>query len=115
MHEVTLAQEIVAMVETTAQREHFTQVARLRLEAGSLAGVDVGALRFALESMVGGTCLAQAAITIDEPQAMGWCSHCAAEVPMQQRMVPCPQCQNYPLRPVNGHALKVLDLIVRDT
>jgi len=49
MHEASLAGGVLQLVEDAARREGFTRLISLRLEAGELAGVDVRALRFALE------------------------------------------------------------------
>ena len=48
MHELSLADNIVRLVQEAAQREQFDAVVLLRLEAGALAGVELQALRFAL-------------------------------------------------------------------
>lgn len=112
MHELSLADEIVRMVEAAALRDHFKRVATLRLEAGALAGVEVPALRFALEAIVPGTCLESATIDIDQPPGRGWCERCAAEVPLESRADACPQCGAYPVTPTGGSALRVLDLLV---
>jgi hydrogenase nickel incorporation protein HypA/HybF len=114
MHELSLAEEIVRMVESSAAREHFSRVATLKLEAGALAGVEVASLRFALEAMVPGTCLEGAAIVIDEPAGRAWCNACAAEVTITSRADPCPVCDGYPLKVLHGDALRVVDLVVVD-
>jgi hydrogenase nickel incorporation protein HypA/HybF len=67
MHELSLAGGIVQLVEDAAVRERFSRVRVLRLEAGTRAGVDVRALRFALEATAPGSCLEGARIEIDEP------------------------------------------------
>jgi hydrogenase nickel incorporation protein HypA/HybF len=67
MHELSLADDILRLVEDAAAREHFQRVAQLHLEAGTRAGVEVSALRFALETIAPGTCLEGAHIRIDEP------------------------------------------------
>jgi hydrogenase nickel incorporation protein HypA/HybF len=67
MHELSLAGEILRMVQDAAAREHFRRVATLRVEAGQRAGVEVSALRFALDAIAPGTCLEGAQIDIDEP------------------------------------------------
>ena len=54
MHEVSLAAGVLQLVEDAAGREHFSRVAALRLEVGQLAGVEVEALRFALEAIAPG-------------------------------------------------------------
>lgn len=71
MHELSLAGSILQMVEDAARREGFAQVRVLHLEAGSASGVEVSALRFALEAIAPGTCLAGARIDIDEPVGGG--------------------------------------------
>jgi hydrogenase nickel incorporation protein HypA/HybF len=113
VHELSLAAEILRLVQDAAEREHFQRVAMLRLEAGALAGVEVGALRFALDAVVPGTCLAGAQIEIEEPPGRAWCGQCAAEVAIDSRAEPCPQCGGRALRPTGGDALRVLDLLVR--
>lgn len=115
MHELSLAGGIVQLVEDAAQREQFSQVKVLRLEAGALSGVEVRALRFALESMVGGTCLAGARIDIDEPAATAWCLGCNQSVTILSRVDPCPQCGGHRLQPTGGTELRVVDLLVDDT
>lgn len=114
MHELSLAEEIVRMVESSAAREQFSRVATLKLEAGALAGVEVASLRFALEAMAPGTCLEEAAIVIDEPPGRAWCTACATEVTIASRADPCPVCDGYPLKVLQGDALRVVDLVVVD-
>lgn len=114
MHELSLAAEILRLVQASAARDAFSRVATLRLEAGALAGVEVPALRFALDAIAPGTCLEGAAIQIDQPAGRAWCSRCAAEVEIASRADPCPVCDGTPLRPTGGSELRVLDLVVLD-
>lgn len=112
MHEISLAGGILQMVEQAQAREPFERVISLQLEAGALCGVDVSALRFALEAIVPGTCLAAAVIDIDEPAATAWCTPCGQSVPIRSRLDPCPHCGGYQLQATGGTALRVLDLRV---
>lgn len=114
MHELSLADEILRLVEAAAQRDHFTRVATLKLECGSLAGVEVSALRFALESISVGTCLEGAAIAMDEPAGRAWCSTCAKEVLVHSRADACPVCAGFALNILSGGALRLVDLVVVD-
>jgi hydrogenase nickel incorporation protein HypA/HybF len=114
MHELSLAAEIVRLVEASAAAERFRRVACLRLEAGALAGVEVGALRFALEASAAGTCLEGARLEIDEPAGRAWCACCAEEVTIFSRAEPCPQCGGCPVKPTGGLSLRVLELVVQD-
>jgi hydrogenase nickel incorporation protein HypA/HybF len=114
MHELSLAGGIVQLVEDAAQREGFAKVRVLHLEAGALSGVEVRALRFALEAVTPGTCLAGARIDIDEPPATAWCLGCNQSVSIFSRLDPCPQCGGARLQPTGGTELRVVDLLVDD-
>ncbi|MBL8324078.1 MAG: hydrogenase maturation nickel metallochaperone HypA [Rubrivivax sp.] len=114
MHEMSLAGGVLRVVEQAAAREPFARVRRLTLEAGALAGVEVRALRFALEAIAPGTCLEGAEIEIEEPPGQAWCMRCAATVAIAQRSDACPHCGGYQLQPTGGTELKVRDLVVLD-
>jgi hydrogenase nickel incorporation protein HypA/HybF len=114
VHELSLAAEILCLVQASAARDAFSRVATLRLEAGALAGVEVRALRFALDAIAPGTCLAGATIQIDQPPGLAWCPRCAVEVEISSRADPCPICGGAALQPTGGSELRVLDLVVHD-
>jgi hydrogenase nickel incorporation protein HypA/HybF len=114
MHEMSLAGGILQVVEQARAREHFTRVRRLVIEAGALAGVEVQALRFALEAVAPGTVLEGAAIAIDEPPGQAWCMRCARSVEIASRTDACPHCGGWQLTPTGGTELKVRELIVND-
>ena len=113
MHELSLAAEVLRLVQEAAVRERFQRVALLRLEAGALAGVEVAALRFALDAVAPGTCLEGAGIDIEQPAGRAWCDGCATEVAIDSRADPCPACGSVALRPTGGDTLRVLDLLVQ--
>lgn len=114
MHELSLAEHIVELVQASAQRDGWTRLTRLRLQAGALAGVEVQALRFALEAVAPGTCLQGACIEIDEPPGLAWCADCAQTVQLATRIDPCPRCGGFALRVTGGTELRVAELVVTD-
>jgi len=114
MHEASLAGGVLQLVEDTARREGFSRLLALRLEAGQLAGVDVRALRFALESLAPGTLLDGAQIEIDEPPGQAWCLPCGQSVAIARRGDACPVCGGYQLQPTGGMELRVVDMQVSD-
>jgi hydrogenase nickel incorporation protein HypA/HybF len=114
MHEMSLAGGILRVVEQARQREPFGRVSRLRLQAGALAGVELSALRFALEAMAPGTVLAGADFQIDETPGRAFCLGCGESVAIASRTDDCPRCGSARLQPTGGTELKVLELIVHD-
>ena len=114
MHEMSLAEGVLQLVEDAAGREHFSRVAALRLEVGKLSGVEVESLRFALDAIAPGTPLDRATITIDEPPGQAWCPACRRTTTLDERGQPCGHCGGWQLQPTGGTELRVLDLIVDD-
>jgi hydrogenase nickel incorporation protein HypA/HybF len=114
LHELSLAEGILHIVESAALREHFRRVATLQLEAAAFAGVDVHALRFALEAIAPGAVLEGAALQILQPEARAFCFDCAEQMSISARGDPCPRCGGYSLRPTAGTELRVLRLTVHD-
>ena len=112
MHELSLAGGILQVVEDAAAREAFARVLQLRLEVGKLAGVELQALRFALETIAPGTLLEGAEILIDEPPGRAWCMGCSTAVEIGQRGDACPACGGHWLTPQGGDELRVVDMQV---
>ena len=112
MHELSLAAGILRVVEQARERDPFERVTHLRLEVGALSGVEISALRFALEAMAPGTCMAEALIDIDEPAAAAWCMPCSQTVTIRSRLDPCPLCGSHQLHATGGTELRVIDLRV---
>lgn len=114
MHELSLAGGVVRLVEDAAEREGFRRVSQLRLEAGALSGVEVRALRFALDASIPGTCLEGAEILINAPPGTAWCLRCCGTVEITSRADACPRCGSFQLQPTGGTELRVVDLLVHD-
>ncbi|MBX3609052.1 MAG: hydrogenase maturation nickel metallochaperone HypA [Hydrogenophaga sp.] len=114
MHEASLAGGVLQLVEDAARREGFSRLLALRLQAGQLSGVDVRALRFALDALAPGTLLDGANIQIEEPPGQAWCLDCAVTVVMARRGDACPQCGGHHLHATGGQELRVLDMRVSD-
>ena len=114
MHEMSLAGGILRLVEQAHEREPFARVSRLTLQAGALAGVEVPALRFALEAIAPGTLLEGAQVQIDETPGRAFCMGCGQSVDIRSRTDDCPLCGSPRLQPTGGMELKVLDLVVVD-
>lgn len=113
MHEASLAGGVLLLIEDAARREGFSQLLRLRLEAGQLAGVDVRAFRFALESLAPGTLLDGAQIEIAHPPGQAWCMGCSQSVQLGQRGDACPHCGSYQLQATGGTELRVVNMEVQ--
>ena len=112
MHEMSICESIVSVIEDQAVAQSFSKVNRVRLEIGPLAGVELEALRFSFDVVASGGIADGAMLDVIEPPATGWCMTCAKTVPVKERYDPCPICGNYQLRITGGEELRIKDMEV---
>jgi hydrogenase nickel incorporation protein HypA/HybF len=110
MHEMSLAESIVQIVEDTAREHGGTRVASVRLEIGQLAGVELEALRFCFEAASRDSVAAGAALVIDQPQGRAWCMPCGGSVTVGSLADPCPDCGSHQLQVTGGTELRVREI-----
>lgn len=112
MHEMSLCEGIVQILETESARQHFSKVKTVWLEIGALAGVEIAALRFGFEVVSRHTLADGAKLEIIELPAQAWCMGCSQSVTIKQRYDACPACGSYQLQVTSGDALRIKELEV---
>lgn len=112
MHEMSLAEGVLQLVEDSAKQNGFAQVKTVWLEIGQLAGVEPEAMRFCFDAIAQNTLLQGARLEIIETQGRGWCLSCSQTVPIQLRYDPCPLCGDYQVQPTEGLDMRVKELEV---
>lgn len=112
VHELSLAESAVALIEQAVEREQFKHVRRVRLEIGALSCVDPDALRFAWQSAALGSCAAEAELLMLTTPGLGECPACGQRSAMETLYDLCPHCDGVPLRVCQGTEMRVKDLDV---
>jgi len=112
MHEMSLTEGVLQIIEEAAQEQGFKRVRTVVLEIGQLAAVETEAMRFCFNAVVQGSIADGAVLEIIEMPGSGWCMHCAATVPMADQIAACPQCGGYRLQPTGGTDMRVKELEV---
>jgi len=112
MHEMSLAEGILQIVEDHAKSQGFRRVAAVVLEIGQLAGVEVEALRFAFDAVTRDSVADGARLEIIDVPGQGWCLNCSETVPIDQLYDACPRCGAYQVHPSQGIDMRVKELAV---
>ncbi len=92
MHEMSLAESMLNIIEHEARARQFRRVRAVILEIGALAGVDPEAMRFCFDAVTRGTIAEGAALEVIETPAQGWCTQCARQVPLEGQLALCAEC-----------------------
>lgn len=112
MHEMSLCEGVLQIIEAEAKSQNFTTVKRVILDVGVLSGVEIEALKFAFDVVMQGSVAADASLEINEIAAQAWCMQCAEVVSISQRYDACPKCQSYQLQISSGDEMRIKELEV---
>ena len=112
MHEMSLCESVLQIVEEEAARQNFNKVKWLQLEIGTLAGVEIEAMRFCFDVVARNSVLEGATLDIVQPGGEAWCMHCAKTIQVRERYQPCPECGGYQLQVTGGDEMRIKELEV---
>jgi hydrogenase nickel incorporation protein HypA/HybF len=112
MHEMSLAESMLEIVETTARKAGGTRVVNVRLQIGTLSHVATDALRFCFGAVTRGSLAEGATLDIEDVPGEAWCMPCGANVPLVQVGDPCPRCGSYQLAVTSGDTMRVKDIAI---
>jgi len=112
MHELSLAESVINIIEDAAAKQHFGQVRAIRLEIGSLSGVESEALRFCFDAVARDTVAQDARLEIIEVCGTGHCARCGTTSPVHTMFDSCPTCGEIALQVSGGTEMRVKELEV---
>jgi hydrogenase nickel incorporation protein HypA/HybF len=100
MHEMSLAEGIVQLVEDAARADGCTKVTSVWLEIGQLAAVETESLRFCFDAVTHGSI------------AEGARLKCEGNVPVTVLYDPCPVCGSHQIQVTGGSEMRVKEFEV---
>lgn len=107
MHEFSLAQNIIEIVEETVAKNKAGKVASIELEIGTLSGVEIPALDMALESLQTGSVIEGAEIVKLIVRGKARCPICIKEFEPVDFFAACPSCGTFVTEIIKGKELRV--------
>ena len=110
MHEMSLAEGMLQLVEEGARRNAASGVKAVWLEIGALSQVEVDSLRFCFDAVTRGSLAEGARLEIVTKPGLAWCMPCGTQVPIARRGDACPQCGSHQLQVTGGERMRVLDI-----
>ncbi len=113
MHEMSLCEGVIQLIEQQADEQQFTSVNTVCLEIGTLAGVEIEAMRFSFDAIAKGTIADAAKLEIISVQGLAECPLCKQQTEVTARYDLCPQCGHYPLDILAGEEMRIKELEVQ--
>lgn len=112
MHEMSLAEGVLQLIEDAARKQEFTKVLAVWLEVGQLSGAEAEAMRFCFDAVTRGSIADGARLEIEATPGAGWCMQCAATVALGEVFGACPQCGTHQVQVTGGTELRVREIEV---
>jgi len=112
MHEMSLCEGVLQVLQTESARQGFRRVKQVWLEIGELSSVEPEAMRFSFDVVTRNTLADSARLNIIRVPGAAWCMQCAKTVTVKQRFDECPECGSYQLQVTGGEEMKIKELEV---
>ena len=112
MHEMSLAENVLQIIEDAAHTGQFQRVRTVVLEIGALAAVEPDAMRFCFDAVTRGSIAEGAQLEIVETPGAGRCTACGATLVLLEPYGLCPECGSGRIEIMSGKQMRVMDLNV---
>ena len=112
MHEVSLMENVIAMVDDQWRAYPFSRLRVIRLELGALGPADPGCLRFCFDAVARGTIAEGAKLDIVIIAAQARCPACHGISALEDRFDPGPLCANPERHIIIGDEFRLAELEV---
>ena len=112
MHELSLCQNIIEIVEQQCKQHNVNKVTDLWLEVGALSCIEPSALEFGFEIAAQGTPAENCKLHLISIPAKAWCWDCKQLVEIQVNNSTCPNCGSAHLQRQSGDELRIKEIAV---
>lgn len=112
MHEMSLCEGVLQVLETEAAKQGFKKVKTVWLEIGELSSVEPQALLFSFDVVTKNSIADKAKLEIIYIAGTAWCMQCSEPVKVKKRFDECPQCGSCQLQITSGEEMKIKELEV---
>lgn len=110
MHELSIAMQIVEILEEEAKKHDAKTVSAVHLAIGTLSGVEPDALKFAMEEAVRESVAEKAELHYHIIEAVAVCENCCNEFKTEDYFKVCPYCNSLNTSFLKGKELKISSL-----
>lgn len=112
MHEMSLCQSLIELLESERAAQGFQSVTRVRLAIGAFSNVEPDALRFGFAAASPGTVADGAQLELEMVPASVWCMSCGETRTITRRGDACPECGSSQLILQSGEEMRLSELEV---
>ena len=107
MHELSIAQSLLKIVEDESKKHGVSQVTQVHLRIGTLTAIVPEALTFSFEIIAERTVAEGATVDIEVVPGRGRCQNCNIEFDVDTAFFLCPKCGGIASEIISGRELEI--------
>jgi hydrogenase nickel incorporation protein HypA/HybF len=113
MHEMSLTEGVVRILEQQAETHGFTRIKTVWLEIGELSTVVPESMEFCFDAVARGNPLTEGTkLEIIRVPGTAWCMDCSENVAVTSRIDLCPKCGGAKLAVTTGEEMRIKEMEV---
>lgn len=114
MHELSVAQNIIEIIEQAVPAEERSNIESVRIKVGEFSNIVVDSLLFSLEVITSGTPLGNAKFPVEYIPLKVICKDCNKEFNNQFAIIVCPLCGGKNTEVISGTELMISEIEIKD-
>ncbi len=112
MHELSIAMNIIDIVEAEKAKNNAEKIQSIELEVGNLSGVVMEALKFAFDEALKSSSFNDAKIIYQEVKGIAECSACGHRFKTEDYVTPCPECMHPYSDIIQGKDMRIKSIVI---
>ncbi len=114
MHELSIAQEIISIVEQHVPTGQSQSVKAVRMKIGKMTAILPDSLQFCFDALIAGSPMEGAKLEIDSVPLTLRCHECKRESAVEGFAFVCPGCGSADMQIVAGNELNIVEIELDD-
>ena len=112
MHEMSVAQSLITILEDEMEKHGAGSLKSVRLHIGQMSAIVPDALSFCFKVITEGTALEGARLDMEIIPLRGSCLECGKEFEVKDYAFVCPACASTRIESVSGQDLSIVEMEV---
>ena len=115
MHELSIAQDILAIIRQNVPQEELKNIQSVNVKIGEMAGVVPDSLEFCFQAMVSGTEMEDSKLVIEKIPFVLVCSTCGKTSTNEFGIKICSHCSSPDTNVISGLEMQVVDIELNES
>lgn len=114
MHELSIAQNIIQIVNSSVEQDKHRLVDKINLKVGLLSNILIESLKFSYNSIIENTHLKNSRLEIEVLPIRISCNDCSEITTTNDFIFSCPNCKSSAINVIGGDEMVISSIHLRD-